>query len=125
MVSGGMAHPYKTKYCEAVEMKNYLVNTLHIPANAVLAEPQARHTTTNVRNGVRLIYHYGMPFNKPFITSTSASHSEYLANAMADRCMKELKYVPYKVGKRVNETTIELYPLIEALQINPLEPLDP
>jgi hypothetical protein len=125
MVSGGTAHPYKTKYCEAVEMKKYLVNTLHIPANAVIAEPQARHTTTNVRNGVRIIYRNGIPADKPFVTVSSKSHIESTATDMAARCLKELKCVPYKVGKRVDDNTLEMYPALEALQINPLEPLDP
>jgi uncharacterized SAM-binding protein YcdF (DUF218 family) len=125
IVSGGMAHPYKTKYCEALEMKKFLVNNLHVPANAVICEPQARHTTTNVRNGVRLIYHYGMPADRPFLTVSSKSHIESTATAMAERCIRELKYVPYKVGKRVDDNTLELYPVLDALQINPLEPLDP
>lgn len=125
MVSGGMAHPYKTRYCEALEMKKYLVNTLHVPANAIIAETQARHTTTNVRNGVRLIYHYHIPFTKAFLTTTTPWHSLYVEKSMAARCLKELKLVPYTIGKRVSETTLELYPALEALQINPLEPLDP
>jgi len=125
IVSGGMAHPYKTHYCEAVEMKNYLVNSLHVPANAVIVETQARHTTTNVRNGVRLIYHYGMPFDKPFLTVSSKNHIESVGVAMAARCLKELKYVPYKTGNRYDDNAWELYPVIEALQINPMEPLDP
>jgi hypothetical protein len=125
MVSGGMAHPYKTKYCEAVEMKKYLVNTLHVPENAVLAETQARHTTTNVRNGVRIIYHYDMPTDRPFLTTSSKSHITSVELNMAERCMKELKCVPYKVGKRISETTLELYPTMDAMQINPWEPLDP
>jgi uncharacterized SAM-binding protein YcdF (DUF218 family) len=125
IVSGGMAHPYKTKYCEAVEMKKYLVNELHVPANAVIVETQARHTTTNVRNGVRLIYHYGMPFDKAFLTVSSKSHIESVAKFMAARCLKELKYVPYTVGNRYDDNAVELYPAIDALQINPIEPLDP
>lgn len=125
IVSGGMAHPYKTKYCEAIEMKKFLVENLHVPANAVIVETQARHTTTNVRNGIRLIYRYGMPFNKAFVTVSSKSHIEATATSMAERCVKELKYVPYKVGKRIDDNALELYPLTDALQINPLEPLDP
>ncbi|GAB3919006.1 YdcF family protein [Mucilaginibacter boryungensis] len=125
IVSGGMAHPYKTKYCEALEMKKYLVNNLHVPANAIIVETQARHTTTNVRNGVRLIYRYGIPFNKPFLTVSSRSHIESVGVAMAARCLRELKYVPYKVGNRYDDNAWELYPAIEALQINPMEPLDP
>ncbi|QKJ33196.1 YdcF family protein [Mucilaginibacter mali] len=125
IVSGGMAHPYKTKYCEAVEMKKFLVENLHVPAKAVIVETQARHTTTNVRNAVRLIYHYGMPFNKAFATVSSKSHVESVAASMAERCIKELKYVPYKVGNRIDDNALELYPLVDALQINPIEPLDP
>jgi len=125
IVSGGMAHPYKTKYCEAVEMKKYLIETLHVPANAVIAETQARHTTTNVRNGVRLIYRYGMPNKKPFLTVSSKSHISSVETDMAARCMKELKMVPYTVGKRYDDNALELYPALDALQINPIEPLDP
>lgn len=125
MVSGGMAHPYKTRYCEAVEMKKYLINNLHVPANAVLAETQARHTTTNVRNGVRIIYHYGIPAQKPFLTVSSKFHITSVATDMAARCIKELKVVPYTVGKRYDDNAVELYPALEALQINPIEPLDP
>lgn len=106
-------------------MKKFLVETLHVPATAVIAEPQARHTTTNVRNGIRLIYRYGMPFNKAFVTVSSKSHIESTATAMADRCLKELKYVPYKVGNRIDDNALEMYPLTDALQINPMEPLDP
>lgn len=124
MVTGGMVHPYRTPYCEAVEMKKYLINTLHVPASAIICEPQARHTTTNIRNGIRLIYHYGIPFNKPFLISTGTYQSSFISK-MATRCEKELKYVPYKLGNRLSETTQEFYPVIESLQVNQLEPLDP
>lgn len=125
MPSGGRVHPFKTKYCEADEMKKYLVDSLHVPASAIIVEPQARHTTTNMRNGVRLIYRYGLPFDKPAITCTDKSQSEYIETTMAARCIKELGYMPYKLGIRLTETEQEFYPLIESLQINPLEPLDP
>jgi hypothetical protein len=125
MTSGGKVHPYKTRYCEADEMQKYLVQTLHVPANAVIVDPMARHTTTNLRNGVRLIYRYGFPFNKAAITCTDKSQSGYIGTVMADRCMKELGYVPYKLGAKLSDTEREFYPAIEALQINPIEPLDP
>lgn len=44
---------------------------------------------------------------------------------MAARCEKELKYVPYKLGKHLSETEVEFYPVHLAFQINPYEPLDP
>jgi len=125
MTSGGKVHPYKTKYIEADEMRKYLINTLHVPASAIIVDPMARHTTTNVRNGVRLIYRYGFPFNKACITCTDKSQSGYIGTVMGDRCMKELGYIPYKLGAKLSDTEQEFYPAIEDLQINPLEPLDP
>jgi hypothetical protein len=126
MVSGGNVHPFKTKFNEAIEMKKFMIETLHIPANAIIVEPHARHTTTNMRNAARLIFRYGIPFDKPCITSTSKSQSMNIQELNLDkRCEKELKHVPYRKGKRLSETEAEFYPMLEALQINPLEPLDP
>lgn len=124
MVSGGKVHPFKTKYNEAEEMKLYLVKTLNIPESAVIMEPHARHTTTNMRNCARLIYRYKIPADKPFLTSTTKAQSFAITN-MATRCERELHYVPYKVGKRLSETDQEFYAVKEALQINADEPLDP
>ncbi|MEZ2336693.1 YdcF family protein [Mucilaginibacter sp. RCC_168] len=124
MTSGGKVHPYKTKYIEADEMKKYMVEKLHVPENAIFVDPHARHTTTNMRNCARIIFRYGMPFNKPCITSTDKSQSYFIAN-MAARCEKELGYVPYKLGKRLSDTEQEFYPTIESLRIDNDEPLDP
>ncbi len=124
MVSGGKVHPYKTKYNEAEEMKRYLVQTLHIPDNAVIMEPHARHTTTNMRNCARQIFRYGIPTSKPGIVITDKSQTDYIIN-MAPRCEKELGYLPYKLGKHISDTEVEYYPTVESLQINPTEPLDP
>lgn len=124
IVSGGNVHPYKTKYNEAAEMKVYLMKVLHIPESAIIIEPHARHTTTNMRNSARLIYKYGIPANKPGIVVTDKSQTDFIMH-MADRCEKELKYVPYKLAKRNSETEVEYYPVEEAKQIDPDEPLDP
>jgi len=125
VVSGGKVHPYKTTWCEAVEMKKFLIEKLNIPENAIIVEPHARHTTTNLRNCVRLIYRYGMPFNKACITTTSGGQSMMITNSLAARCLKELNEVPFQNGKRLTETEAEFYPAIDALHINPSEPLDP
>jgi len=124
MPSGGKVHPWKTKYCEAEEMKTYLVKELNVPEYAVIMEPHARHTTTNMRNGVRLMLRYGMPVSKPGIVVTEKSQAGAIL-IMAARCEKELKYVPYKLGKTLSETATEFYAIPEAMQINPYEPLDP
>lgn len=122
--SGGKVHPYKTPFCEATEQKKYLIEKLGIPASAIIIDPHARHTTTNMRNTVRMIFRYGMPFNKAAITCTTKGQSFMIAN-MIPRCMKELNLAPYKNGNRLSETALEFYPLIEALHINPNEPIDP
>ncbi|MCC8424716.1 YdcF family protein [Mucilaginibacter sp. UR6-11] len=124
MPSGGKVHPYKTKYCEAEEMKTYLIKVLHIPDRAIILEPHARHTTTNMRNGVRLIYRYGIPATRPALVITDKSQTNGIL-MMAARCEKELKYVPYKLGKHVSETEVEFFAVPDAMQINPYEPLDP
>jgi hypothetical protein len=124
MPSGGKVHPYKTKYCEAEEMKTYMIKVLHIPEYAIIMEPHARHTTTNMRNGVRLMYKYGFPATKPGLVITDKSQTDAIL-VMAVRCEKELKYVPYKLGKHLAETEVEFFAVPEAMQINPYEPLDP
>jgi hypothetical protein len=124
MVSGGKVHPFKTQFGEAEEMKKYLMHQLKIPEDAIFIEPQARHTTTNLRNCARLIFRYGMPFSKPFITSTNKMQSYYISY-MDKRCVADLGYVPYSLGKRLSNTEQEFIPNIASLQINPLEPLDP
>ena len=124
VVSGGNVHPFKTKYNEAFEMKQYLLKTLHIPESAIIIEPHARHTTTNIRNDARLVFRYGIPFNKPGYIVTDKSQTDFIVT-MAGRCEKELQYVPYKLGKRISETELEFYPAIQSLQIDPDEPLDP
>jgi len=126
VVSGGKAHPYRTIYCEAEEMKKYLMETMHVPENVIIMEPHARHTTTNMRNCVRLIFRYGLPMDKPCITSTTMEQSYYITDQeMQDRCKQELGYSPYSNGKRLSETEAEFFPLIASLQIDEDEPMDP
>lgn len=125
VVSGARVHPYKTKYSEAFEMKKFLMAQLHIPEEAIIMEPHARHTTTNLRNCVRLMFNYGMPMDKPAITSTIKSQSDYITGILKARCMKELGYFPFENGKRLSETEAEFYPNTMSLQIDFDEPLDP
>jgi len=125
VVSGGKVHPYKTKYNEATEMQKYLVNKLGIPASAIIQDPHARHTTTNMRNTIRMMFRYGMPWNKPGITCTTRGQSAMIEKTLIARCQKELNTIPYAVGKRLSETLVEFIPLYASLQINPLEPIDP
>ena len=44
-VSGGFVHPIRTRFSEAIEMKHDLMTRFGIPANAIIVDPHARHTT--------------------------------------------------------------------------------
>lgn len=125
VVSGGRVHPYKTKFSEAYEMKKFLMETLQIPESAIIMEPHARHTTTNLRNCARLMFRYGMPVDKAGMVCTVKSQSYYITDILPERCKKELGYYPYKNGKRLSETESEFYLNTASLQIDFDEPLDP
>lgn len=124
ILSGGRVHPYKTVFTEALEMKKYLVENLNVPAEAIIIEPLARHTTTNYRNAIRLMLAYGFPKDKMAVATSSASHLDAVQD-MESRLLKELGYMPYVPGKRVAETLLEFKPLDASFTIDPDEPLDP
>lgn len=124
--SGGYCYPFQGPFCEAVEMKKYLMEKYGIPASAIIAEPQARHTTTNIRNANRLIIRYGIPADMPLLFVTSMSQTSYSANVKFDeRNQKELGYLPYRNKKQLSKHEIEFYPVLESLHMDPLDPLDP
>ena len=126
IVSGGHAHPFRSPFAEAIEMKKELIERYNIPEERIIIDPHARHTTTNLRNASRLMIAYHIPIDRASLVVTNNAHSKYTgASSFADRCREELGYLPAVIGKRLNSTTLEFLPQIESLQQNPLEPLDP
>ncbi len=126
ILSGGFVHPFQTPFCEAIEMKNELMNRYNIPESALIIEPHARHTTTNFRNAARLIFNYGIPSEKKALCTTTLDQSYYITNKNFDkRCIMELGYVPYKLGERLNRNDVEFYPLPESCMLDCNDPLDP
>lgn len=127
ILSGGRVHPYHTQYSEAYEMKKYLMETWEIPESAIIMEPHARHTTTNFRNAARIMLTQGFPKEKYALVTSSKSHIDYVEKAeqLPQRCIRELGYEPYKIGKRISERVIEFMPQAASVTINPLEPIDP
>ncbi|GGD45780.1 hypothetical protein GCM10011514_07210 [Emticicia aquatilis] len=126
IVSGGQVHPFQTPHCEAIEMRKYLIEHCGIPATDVIAEPHARHTTTNFRNANRIIFGNDFPTNGKLMLITSKSHLDYLTNENFNkRCIKELGYIPYTSLKRLGQYEGEYTPNITSLYLNSLEPLDP
>lgn len=124
VVSGGHVHPYKTPYCEAVEMKKYMVKELNIPENVIIIEPHARHTTTNMRNAARMVYRFNIPSDKKILVVTNSNQNRFLLG-MERRFIMELNCVPYRDLKKLNEEMSEYYPDRNALQCNSIDPLDP
>lgn len=126
IVSGGHAHPFRTPYCEAIEMKKELMQVYNIPEEHILIDPYARHTTTNMRNASRLMAAYQIPMHKKSLVVTNSKHSSYVEDKKFEaRCIEELGYSPATILKRVNSTTIEFIPAIASLHQNPIDPLDP
>ena len=123
-VSGGKVYPYKTKNVEAYHMKRYLMERLSIPEDRILIDPHARHTTSNIRNVIRLLFRYGVPMDKPIIVTSSSYHIDRVENGITDRYLREMGAVPFTLGRRLSPNCIEIYPLPVALQINPRDPLD-
>jgi hypothetical protein len=126
LLSGGFVHPSQTQFAEAIEMKKALLHDYHVPEEAILVDPHARHTTTNMRNAARQIYRYNIPMSKPALVVSDAAQITYIdGQPFADRCMKELGYVPYQIVKRVSDSSLVFLPRIDSLQQDPLDPLDP
>jgi hypothetical protein len=126
IVSGGYVHPNQTPYSEAIEMKKALVGELGVPAGAVIVDPHARHTTTNLRNAARLMYRYGIPFGAKALITTDSFQSTYIeGEAFAKRCDQELGYQPVTVLRRVSAFDLEFTPRLDSLQIDSMDPLDP
>jgi hypothetical protein len=126
LVSGGYVHPSQTRFSEAMEMKKALLSDYNVPEAAILVDPHARHTTTNMRNAAREIYRYGIPMSKPALMISDAAQTGYIAGQpFADRCLKELGYMPYKILSRPGDTSLVFLPTIESLEEDPMDPLDP
>jgi hypothetical protein len=126
MVSGGYVHPSQTRFSEAMEMKMALLSDYNVPEAAILVDPHARHTTTNMRNAAREIYRYGIPMNKTALVVSDTAQTGYIAGQpFADRCLKEMGYVPYQIVSRPSDTSLVFLPLAESLEEDPLDPLDP
>ena len=126
IVSGGKVHPFGTPYCEAWEMKNYLVSVCHVPDSVVIIEPHARHTTTNLRNAGRIMIRQGFPMEKTALVVGSKSHIDYVVSQkFAHRFANELGFLPVSIIKRKNNFLAEFKVNESCLQLDDDEPMDP
>lgn len=126
VVSGGRVHPFKTPYSEAAEMKQYLMEVCGIPEQAIIAEPHARHTTTNIRNTARILLRQGIPLDKPGIITSGEEHINYVTGpGFLQTCREQMLTLPFTLGTRLSAREVEFYPLPIAAQVAPQDPLDP
>ena len=126
LVSGGYVHPNQTPFSEAIEMKRVLIEDFGIPEEAILVDPHARHTTTNLRNAVRLLFRYGVPMGRPALICTDTYQSQSIESPLfAERCRRELGYLPGNAGQRISRYDLEFTGSLDSLQADALDPLDP
>jgi len=127
LLSGGYVHPTQTPFNEALEMKKLLLREFHIPANAILIDPHARHTTTNLRDAARILYRYGFPLDKPVLIVTDIYQAAYIASdEFAQRCDHELGYRPFRKLTALPPGEVAWEPAYaNSLFQDPLDPLDP
>lgn len=126
VASGGRVHPFKTPYSEAEEMKQYLMDVCGVPEEAIIAEPHARHTTTNIRNTARILLRQGIPMDKPGLITSGEEHINYVTGpGFLNTCRREMLTLPFTLGARLSAREVEFYPLPVAAQVAPQDPLDP
>lgn len=126
IVSGGTVHPRGTKHAEALEMRQALIERYGVPADCIVVEPYARHTTTNLRNASRRLAALGAPSDRDALIVTYFDQSKMIESAsFAARNRLELGYLPGTVGARLSPTELTFRPAAESLRIDPMDPLDP
>lgn len=126
IVSGGRAHPRATRFTEAEQMRATLIERYGVPAEAIVIEPYARHTTTNLRNATRLLMMLGAPPGKDTIIVCNPGQSVTIESPQfAQRNLTELGYEPGKVGRRISPTELEFRPSPLSARADPRDPLDP
>jgi len=125
ILSGGHVHPMQTPYCEAIEMKKYVMEKFKIPETSILVDPHARHTTTNFRNGARLAFRYRIPTALALVTSSESHIASSTSDEFRTRCLNELGYFPMECIKRISPVEAEFRPSIASLFFDANDPLDP
>jgi hypothetical protein len=126
IVSGANVHPRGTQFVEAVQMRQALIEQYGIPADSIVIEPYARHTSTNLRNATRRLVALGVPLSKDALIITNRDQSRYIESSeFFERNQDELGYQPGKIGARLSPTELTCQPSIASMRVDPMDPLDP
>ena len=109
LVTGGNVRPAGTPYNEALTMKAYLLER-GLSEAAIVVEPCARHSTTNLRNAGRFMLKYHL---RTALVVTSRDQAFYFANGRLSsfeiRSRAELGYMVGSLKNRTS-TTLEFAP---------------
>jgi hypothetical protein len=126
IVSGSAVHPRDTPHVEAIEMRRALIERFGIPTDAIIVEPYARHTTTNLRNATRRLIALRAPLDRDTLVVSNVGHIDAITSpAFTARNQRELGYQPGRIGPRPSPNTITFRPDDASLRIDPIDPLDP
>jgi len=126
ITSGAAVHPKGSRFVEAVQMRQALIERFHIPADRIEIDPYARHTSTNLRNASRRLAAMGAPLDKPALIVSNAEQSRYITSPeFAARNPAELGYDPGVIGRRLSPYEVEFTPSLHSLRVDPWDPLDP
>ena len=126
ILTGGRVHPRETRFTEAEEMRRALVDRYGVPAEAIVIDPYARHTTTNLRNAARLLMTMGAPLDQDSLIVCNPNQSAMIDHPdFARRNDRELGYQPGTVGARVSPTELVFRPSLLSARVDPRDPLDP
>jgi len=107
-------------------MRKALIERYGVPAEAILIEPYARHTTTNLRNASRLLARIGAPPEAETVIVCNPLQSAYIESAkFTERNAAELGYQPGTVVRRVSPTELVFRPSRTSERVDPRDPLDP
>jgi hypothetical protein len=130
MLSGANVHPPLNPHYEAIEMKKELIE-MGVPADRIIVDARARHSTTNLRNVGRYMSDHGLI--KALVT-TSADQDFYFSfpdtSHYHQRCRNELGYTVGELKDAQLDGVIDtnhavFKPYKEVRRINYRDPLDP
>ena len=124
--SGGNVHPNLTPFNEAFQMKLTLVREFGVPADRVVIDPYARHSTTNLRNAGRFMLAYNVT-SATIVTDMAQtflfSHPDL--SLFNHQCRKTLGYVVGKLHPAGHLTHTSFVPSSAVWARDETEPRDP
>jgi hypothetical protein len=126
ILSGASVHPRGSGFVEAVEMRKALIERFGVPADSVVIEPYARHTTTNLRNVTRRLIAMAAPLDRDALIITNTEQSRAIESPkFSARNQAELGYVPGAIGARLSPNELTFRPSSKSMRVDPGDPLDP